>query len=142
MKVVKFAGAAGLALMLAACGGQEEEPTETATEETPAATETVAISDGTTAPPGFTICAACHSVKPGENGIGPTLSDIYNSTAGAVPDFEFSQAMKESGLKWDDATLDAYLTDPQKVVPGTKMSFGGIKDAAQRKAVIEYLKTL
>ncbi len=50
--------------------------------------------------------------------------------------------MKASGLKWDDATLDAYLADPQKIVPGTKMSFGGIKDAAKRKAVIEYLKTL
>ena len=139
MNSVKLAGVAGLALLLGACGGNEE-PTEAAT--TPAVVETIAIGDESAAPESFTQCKACHSIKPGENGIGPTLSDIYNSIAGKVPDYEFSPEMAQSGLKWDDATLDKWLTDPVALVPGTKMSFAGIKDEAKRKEVIEYLKTL
>lgn len=135
MNSLKLAGAATLALLVAACGSSEEDAE-------PMPTQTIARNDADTAPTSFAICKACHSVQPGENGIGPTLSDIYNSTAGKVPNYEFTPAMLASGLKWDDATLDAYLADPQKVVPGTKMSFAGIKDEAKRKEVIEYLKTL
>ena len=50
--------------------------------------------------------------------------------------------MKNANLTWDDATLDKYLTGPMKMVPGTKMTFAGLSDAAKRKEVIEYLKTL
>ncbi len=106
---------------------------------TPSATRTVAAA---TVPAGFAQCAACHSVEPGKNGIGPTLAGIFGDRAGVVPGFEFSDAMKSSGLTWNQATLDRYLTDPRGVVPGTKMAFGGVKDAAQRQAIINYLKTL
>ena len=50
--------------------------------------------------------------------------------------------MKKANLTWDDKTLDEYLTNPMKVVPGTKMTYAGLADPAQRKAIIEYLKTL
>ena len=56
--------------------------------------------------------------------------------------FQYSQAMKDSGLTWNSATLDRYLTDPKSVVPGTLMGFAGLKDEEQREAVIRYLKTL
>jgi cytochrome c2 len=113
-----------------------ESPTPTPTP-TPTAAP-VAMAE----PAAFAPCKACHSVEPGENGIGPTLAGIWNDKAGVVPGFEFSDAMKNSGLTWNQATLDRYLTDPRGVVPGTKMAFGGVKDAAKRQEIINYLKTL
>jgi cytochrome c len=56
--------------------------------------------------------------------------------------YGFSDAMKGANLTWDDATLDEFLTSPMKKVPGTKMTFAGLTDAAKRKDVIDYLKTL
>ena len=57
-----------------------------------------------------------------------------------MPGFEFSDPMKNSGLTWNQATLDRYLTDPRGVVPGTKMAFGGVADAAKRQAIIDFIK--
>ena len=108
---------------------------------TPTAT-TAAAAPTATEPAAFAPCKACHSVEPGKNGIGPSLAGIFGDRAAIVPGFEFSDAMKNSGLTWNQATLDRYLTDPRGVVPGTKMAFGGVKDAAQRQAIINYLKTL
>ncbi|MGE3690355.1 MAG: cytochrome c family protein [Novosphingobium sp.] len=90
----------------------------------------------------FVICLACHRIEPDRPLIGPSLFGVYGRSAGSAPDYHYSQAMKESGLTWDDATLDAYLTRPQALMPGTKMAFAGIPDPARRKAVIDYLKTL
>jgi cytochrome c2 len=95
-----------------------------------------------TPPVAFNQCKACHSVEKGDHGIGPSLAGIYGTKAGDIPGFEYSDAMKNSGLTWNAANLDKYLENPQKIVPGTKMSFAGLKDAAKRKAVIDYLKTL
>lgn len=97
---------------------------------------------GLAEPAAFAQCKACHSGEPGKNGIGPTLVGILDKKAGSVPDFEFSNPMKTSALVWNEANLDRYLADPRSVVPGTKMAFGGIRDAAVRKEIIEYLKTL
>jgi len=91
-------------------------------------------------PAAFAVCKACHSVEPGKNGIGPSLAGIYGDKAATVPGYDFSDAMKSSGLTWNQATLDRYLTDPRGVVPGTKMAFGGVADAAKRQAIIDYLK--
>ncbi|MDD3798803.1 MAG: c-type cytochrome [Novosphingobium sp.] len=93
-------------------------------------------------PPAFAQCRSCHSVEPGRHMVGPSLAGIYGTKAGDVAGYNFSTAMKESGLTWDEATLDKYLTAPQQVVPGTKMGFAGLKDEAKRKAVIEYLKAI
>ncbi|HTN15810.1 MAG TPA: c-type cytochrome [Sphingomonadaceae bacterium] len=109
---------------------------------TPTASATVAAAAAATAPVGFNMCKACHSVEKGKHGIGPSLAGIYGTKAGDIPGYEFSKPMKESGLKWDEATLDKYLTDPRGTVPGTKMSFAGLKDEAKRKDVIAYLKSL
>lgn len=109
----------------------------------PTSSATVAAAAPPVAPPAtYNQCKVCHSVKKGENGLGPTLAGIYNSKAAAVPGFDFSPAMAASGLKWDEATLDKYIADPRGTVPGTKMAFAGIKDAAKRKELIAYLKTL
>lgn len=152
-KSVKMAAFAGLALALSACGGASEEPAAPAADESvapAAASEADAgetASEGASAASGeapiaFTQCKACHSVEPGKHGIGPSLAGIYGTKAADIPDYQFSPAMQKSGLTWDDATLDAYLDSPQKIVPGTKMSFFGLKDAAKRKEVVEYIKTL
>jgi cytochrome c len=127
--------AASLALALAACGSpSDDKPTAD-----PTPTETAA-ADGK--PAAFAQCAACHSVEPGKNGVGPSLAGVFGSKAGSVAGYNYSPANKNSGLTWDEATLDEYLTAPMKKLPGTKMSYGGMSDPTQRKAVIEYMKTL
>lgn len=78
----------------------------------------------------------------GQNGIGPSLAGVFGTKAAEVPGYEFSTAMKDSGLTWDEATLDRYLEAPREVVPGTKMTFAGLKDETKRSAVIDYLKSI
>jgi cytochrome c len=90
----------------------------------------------------FRQCSVCHSAKKGENRVGPSLAGIIGEKAGEVPGFNFSKAMKESGIVWNDKTLDEYLEHPQKVVKGTRMAFPGLKKAQDRADVIAYLKTL
>ena len=113
-------------------------PTATPTKAATAAPTTAAVAQ----PPAFAVCKACHSVEPGKNGIGPSLAGIWGEKAGAVPGFDFSDAMTASNLTWNQASLDKYLADPKGVVPGTKMSFAGVKDAAKRQAIIDYIKGL
>ena len=110
--------------------------TPTATASASAAPTTAAVTE----PAAFAVCKACHSVEPGKNGIGPSLAGIYGDKTATVPGFEFSDAMKSSGLTWNQATLDRYLADPRGVVPGTKMAFGGVADAAKRQAIIDWIK--
>ena len=89
----------------------------------------------------FAQCSVCHSIDD-TNGVGPTLKGIVGSKAGDVAGFRFSRAMKASGTTWDGKTLDAYLADPQKAIPGNVMPFSGIADAKQRADLIAYLMTL
>lgn len=113
-------------------------PTPTATRTpTPTPTQAAAMDP----PSSFTQCAVCHSVEPGENGIGPTLAGVFGRRAAAVPGFNYSDAMEDSGLTWNQATLNRYLADPNGVVPGTTMALPGVP-AADRTAIIDYLKTL
>ena len=93
-------------------------------------------------PQAFNQCTACHSTTPGKTIIGPSLAHVYGRKAGAVAGFQYSDAMKSSGLTWNAANLDAFLSNPAGKVPGTLMGLAGIKDDAQRKAIIAYLKTL
>ena len=87
-------------------------------------------------------CGICHSVQPGRNMSGPSLSGIVGRPAGQVPGFRYSPANKSSALTWDAATLDRYLTSPRDVVPHTTMTYGGLKDAQKRGELIAYLSTL
>ena len=85
-------------------------------------------------------CSVCHSVDAGVNKIGPSLHGIVGRKAGSVPGYSYTDANKNSGASWDEATLDTYLTDPRKFIPGTKMLFAGIKNEPDRKGLIAYLK--
>jgi cytochrome c len=88
----------------------------------------------------FAACAACHA--PDHNGIGPSLAGIVGRTSGTVEGFRYSRAMKNAKIVWDAASLDAYLAEPQKVIPGNLMPFSGIADPGQRADVIAYLGSL
>jgi cytochrome c len=91
----------------------------------------------------FKQCKICHQVGPtAKNGVGPEQNDVFGQKAGARPGFNYSDAMKNSGLTWDEATLDKYLENPKAVVPGTKMVFVGLKNPQDRADVIAYLKQL
>ena len=91
----------------------------------------------------FQACMACHSVEAGEHMTGPSLAHIWNRKAGAVEDFlRYSDAMKKSGVAWNDASLDKWLANPQRFLPGTSMSFAGIREAKDRQDVIAYLQSV
>ncbi|MGH6720073.1 MAG: copper-containing nitrite reductase [Alphaproteobacteria bacterium] len=90
----------------------------------------------------FRKCQACHSLDPTIKKVGPTLAGVVGRRAGTLPDFRFSDALKNSGLVWGEQTLDAYLENPSKLVPGTRMTFGGLKRPEDRAAVIAFLAGL
>jgi cytochrome c2 len=116
----------------------ETDAAQSAAAEAGASVASAAIEE----PAMFAVCSACHSVEPGKHGIGPSLAGIYGTKAGEVAGFEFSEPMLASGLVWNDANLDKYLADPRGVVPGTKMAYNGLKNEAQRKEIIAYIKSL
>ncbi len=87
-------------------------------------------------------CGICHSVQPGRNMVGPSLSDIVGRKSGQVAGFRYSSANKSSALTWDAATLDRYLASPAGVVPKSIMTYPGLKDDAKRAALIAYLASL
>ena len=89
----------------------------------------------------FVQCKACHVTTAGVNRIGPSLHVVVGRKAGIVPGYAYSAANKGSGLVWTEAELFTYLEAPRKVVPGTKMSFAGLKAPQDRANVIAYLKT-
>ena len=86
-------------------------------------------------------CAACHATQAGQNKLGPSLSAIVGSKAGAVPGFNFSPAMKNANVTWDDASLDKFLANPSGFVHGTRM-FANLPASKDRDDVIAYLNTL
>ena len=92
----------------------------------------------------FQRCFACHSVAAGEDKLpGPNLRGVVGRRAGTQPGFRFSPALIEAGargLVWTRATLDAYLADPEGFLPGTEMALPGLRDAVDRKIVIDYLE--
>ncbi len=90
----------------------------------------------------FKKCALCHTTEAGKNKIGPSLAGVMDREAGTAPNFNYSDAMKNFKHKWTSEELDIYLTDPRKLVPGTKMIFPGLKDEKDRQNVIAYLETL
>jgi cytochrome c len=87
-------------------------------------------------------CSACHATVAGKKGIGPSLFGVVGRAAGAMPDFHYTDANKNSGLTWNAATLDRYLQAPRQVVPGTAMAYAGLKNDTQRADLIAYLATI
>ena len=90
----------------------------------------------------FRKCKSCHALEVGKNKVGPTLYDIYGSVAGKVKGFKYSKAMAISDIIWEEGALNGFLENPKKYLPGTKMSFSGLKKKSQRQNIIAYFKSL
>jgi cytochrome c len=90
-------------------------------------------------------CVACHDItQDKQNRVGPPLWGVYGKSAGWVEGYQYSEAhlAKKDSITWDEATLEAYVENPQAVIPGNKMVYPGLKKEKHRKNLIEYLKTL
>lgn len=90
----------------------------------------------------FARCGICHRVGEGaKNVVGPELNGVVGRPAAAVPGFVYSQAMKASGVTWNEESLRAFLAHPSAFIPGTRMTFAGLGDPAAIDDVIAYLKS-
>jgi cytochrome c len=137
------------AIFIAACAQESSDPNEV-TE--PAATAAVvadpaevaalvAAADPAMGKRLYIFCQACHTVNAGgQNKVGPNLSGVIGRAAGQADGFVYSAALAGSGVVWDVAALDSWIENPGKLVPGTTMIFGGIKDPQQRANLIAYLQ--
>ena len=91
----------------------------------------------------FLQCAACHALEPGRHLTGPSLANLFGRNAGTAANFlRYSDALKRSGVVWDGKTLDAWLRDPARFVPGNNMTFPGVNDDEARRDLIAYLQAV
>src|SRR5207248_8400593 len=89
----------------------------------------------------FGACAACHSLQANRNLTGPSLAGLWDRKAGNLASFtRYSPALQSSNIVWNDKTLDAWIANPQHLIPGNQMTFEGIKDARQRADLLAFLK--
>jgi len=87
-------------------------------------------------------CRTCHTVKEGDNRLGPSLHAIVGRKAGQLANYGYSSAMKGADIVWDKATLDRFIASPDQVVPGNSMKpFGGLASAEDRATIIAYLES-
>lgn len=155
-----IAGLLALSAALAACSGGSEGEADTSVQaeaSTPAATDgplaatDMSTVDGTTlanftgnAANGklvFAQCRTCHVTDVGVNKIGPSLNNIIGRTAGTVPGYTYSAANAGAGFVWTKEKLFQFLEKPQRVMPQTKMIYGGLPNAQKRADLIAYLET-
>ncbi|MBC8051283.1 MAG: c-type cytochrome [Chitinophagales bacterium] len=86
-------------------------------------------------------CRTCHSVKDGDNRLGPSLRGVAGRKSGASAGYDYSNALKDGSLTWDDATLEKFIENPDAVAPGHNMKpYTGLSNADDRKQIITYLK--
>lgn len=161
MGAVALASLATLSACGGAKGGDANTPAPAATEamapaETPAATETPAAAaaaaggakleyasfttDAAAGEKVFAACRTCHVLDEGVNRVGPSLHKVVGRHSGSVPGFSYSDANKKSGITWTPQVLFEYLKDPKGYLPGTKMSFPGVKDDQARANLVAYLE--
>ena len=85
-------------------------------------------------------CRTCHSMKEGDNRLGPNLYKIIGRRAGSLPDYNYSSAMKDADFVWDEAKLARFIANPDEIVPGNKMiPYSGLASAEDRKRVVTFL---
>ena len=86
-------------------------------------------------------CRTCHTLKEGDNRLGPNLHAIIGRKSGSLGGYGYSESMAKSDLVWDKATLDRFIADPQAVVRGNNMQpYGGISSAEDRAKIIAYME--
>ena len=89
------------------------------------------------------VCKACHTIdKDGEDMLGPNLWNAYGAKAASKADFPYSTALRNAGISWTEESLAHWLESPAKFIPGSKMAYPGVPDAAERQTLIAYLKSL
>ena len=139
LKVLLLLGAS----LLAACSGEPAKaPAKaSATSAVQIANVTQLTGDAEAGRVGFGQCRSCHTVEAGVNRVGPSLHAIVGRPVGTVADYRYSTAMAAVGGVWDDQRLYDFLENPRAHVPGTKMTFAGIKDGQRRADIIAWLKT-
>jgi cytochrome c len=87
-------------------------------------------------------CRTCHTTQEGDNRLGPNLHGVVGRKAGSLPNYGYSHAMAESGLTWDEATLDRFIASPDAVVSGNNMKpYGGLASPEDRARIIAFLKS-
>jgi cytochrome c len=88
----------------------------------------------------FEECAACHTLARNAEGVGPSLHGVFGRKAGGSESFRYSPAMKRAGITWTAQTVDAYLADPQRMIPANRMPYAGMPEARDRADVILYMQ--
>lgn len=89
----------------------------------------------------FNRCKICHHLEAGApSPVGPNLHALFGRKAGTLAGYNYSEAMKNAGVVWDDGTLSKYLRDPKGFIPGDKMAFPGVKDETELTNLLAYLK--
>jgi cytochrome c len=114
-----------------------EEERQKALASLPAPYNTADLANGEAK---FALCQSCHTVQPGgANMTGPNLHGVFGRHTASVEGFKYSDALKGADFTWDGTHLDEWLTKPQDFLPGTKMTFPGLKDPKDRADLIAYL---
>lgn len=140
----------GTCVLLAGCGQKTDAPPAAAPQEATAEQKAAVLAslpapyntaDLTNGKAKFGLCRSCHTIAPGgANMTGPNLHGVFGRKAGSVEDYKYSEAVEHAGFVWDAEHLDKWLAEPRTFLPGTKMSFAGLKDPKDRVDLIAYVK--
>ena len=89
----------------------------------------------------YAVCRPCHQIgETAKNGVGPIMNGLFGRKSGTIEGYNYTDANKNSGLTWDEATFTDYIKDPRAKIPGTKMIYAGLKDEQRTNDLIAYLK--